>query len=257
MSIWGKIIGGAAGFAIGGPIGAIIGAVAGHHVVDKNREQQQVGYDNTTRQAAFTTAIIVLSAKMAKADGVVTRDEVDAFKTIFHIPQQDMAAVGKIFDEAKLSAEGYEPYAEQIGQMFRHEPQVLEELIGALFHIAKADGVVHANEMQFMHRVALLFGFSDRDFERLKAIYLGGGAGAGGGRATGPSSGPDPYEIIGVDPKASDDEVKNAYRKLVRENHPDALMAKGMPEEFIEVANEKLAAINDAYDRIKKTRGLT
>lgn len=254
MSIWGKIIGGAAGFAIGGPIGAIIGAVAGHHVVDKNRTQQ-IGYDNATRQAAFTTAIIVLSAKMAKADGVVTRAEVDAFKTIFHIPPQDMDAVGKIFDEAKQSAEGYEPYADQIGQMFRHEPQVLEELIGALFHIAKADGVVHPNEMQFVHRVALLFGFSDRDFERLKAIYLGGGS--GGGAAGGPSSGPDPYEIIGVDPKASDDEVKNAYRKLVRENHPDALMAKGMPEEFIEVANEKLAAINDAYDRIKKQRGLT
>lgn len=252
MSIWGKIIGGAAGFAIGGPIGAILGAVAGHHVVDKNRTQQ-VGYDNATRQAAFTTAIIVLSAKMAKADGVVTRDEVDAFKTIFHIPPQDMGAVGRIFDEAKLSSEGYEPYADQIGQMFRHEPQVLEELIGALFHIAKADGVVHPNELQFVHRVALLFGFSDRDFERLKAIYLGGG----GGGAGGPSGGPDPYEIIGVSSDASDDEVKSAYRKLARENHPDVLMAKGMPEEFIEVANEKLAAINDAYDRIKKSRGLT
>lgn len=258
MSIWGKLIGGAAGFAMGGPIGAIIGAVAGHHVVDKRASQQTERLDNATRQAAFTTAIIVLAAKMAKADGVVTRDEVNAFKTVFHIPTADMAAVGRIFDEAKQSADGYEPYAEQIGRMFRHEPQVLEELIGALFHIAKADGVVHPNEMQFVRRVSLLFGFSDHDFERLKAIYLGGGQGrTGGGAGKGAwTGGPDPYEILGVSKDASDDEVKATYRKLVRDNHPDVLMAKGMPEEFIEVANEKLAAINDAYDRIKKSRGL-
>lgn len=252
MSIWGKILGGAAGFAIGGPIGAILGAVAGHHVVDKKRAQTE-GLDNATRQAAFTTAIIVLAAKMAKSDGVVTRDEVNAFKAVFQIPPQDMAAVGRIFDQAKQTADGYEPYAEQIGEMFRFEPQVLEELIGALFHIAKADGVVHPNEVQFVRRVALLFGFSDHDFERLQAIYLGGT----GGGAKGASAGPDPYSVLDVSPDASDEEVKNVYRKLARENHPDVLMAKGMPEEFIAVANEKLAAINDAYDRIKKARGLT
>lgn len=252
MSIWGKLLGGAAGFAIGGPIGALIGAVAGHQFVDKNKNEANARIGNAERQAAFTTAVIVLAAKMAKADGVVTRDEVDAFKRVFHIPPDEAGTVGRIFDEAKKDASGYEPYAEQIGQMFRHEPQVLEELIGALFQIAKADGVIHPNELQFVRRVALLFGFSEQQFERLRMIFTGAGA---GGAAGSRGNLAEAYEIIGVDAKASDDEIKTAYRKLVRENHPDTLMAKGMPEEFIETANDKVAAINDAYDRIKRARG--
>lgn len=251
MSIWGKLLGGAAGFAIGGPIGALIGAVAGHHVIDKNKNDPQARIGNAERQAAFTTAVIILAAKMAKADGVVTRDEVDAFKRVFHVPPHEAGTVGEIFDEAKKDAEGYEPYAEQIGQMFRHEPQVLEELIGALFQIAKADGVIHPKEIQFVRRVALLFGFTEHQFERLRMIFTGAGAGGGAGSRDNLA---EAYEIIGVDAKASDEEVKAAYRKLVRENHPDTLMAKGMPEEFIETANDKVAAINDAYDRIKRTR---
>lgn len=251
MSIWGKVIGGVTGFAIGGPIGALIGAVAGHHVVDKKAGiQGQIG--NEERQVAFTTAVIVLSAKMAKADGQVTREEVDAFKQIFHIPPDEISNVGRVFDEAKESAEGFEPYAEQIASMFAGEWHVLEELIGALFHIAKADGKIHPGEINYLRRVALLFGFSERDFERLQTIYLGGWQGEGG-RA---EKADDAYEILGVERSAGDDDIKAAYRALVRENHPDTLMAKGMPEEFIELANEKLARINDAYDRIKRERGL-
>ncbi len=251
MSIWGKVIGGVTGFAIGGPIGAIIGAVAGHHVVDKNKRQPgQIGSEE--KQVAFTTAVIVLAAKMAKADGVVTRDEVEAFKQVFHIPPGEMSAVGKIFDQAKVSADGYEPYAEQIAQLFNGERAVLEELIGALFHIAKADGEIHPNEVQFLRRVALLFGLSEHDFHRLQTIHLAGWGGQGGRAA----AADDAYEILGVDKDASDDDIKQAHRSLVRENHPDTLMAKGMPQEFIDLANDKLAAINDAYDRIKKQRGL-
>jgi len=251
MSIWGKVIGGVTGFAIGGPIGAIIGAVAGHHVVDKKADPRaKIG--NAEKQVAFTTAVIVLAAKMAKADGQVTRDEVNAFKQVFQVSGHDMANVGKIFDEAKQDADGYEPYAEQIAEMFRGEWNVLEELIGALFHIAKADGVIHPNEIQYLRRVSLLFGFSERDFERLQTIYLSGWQGGGGREA----KAEDAYEILGVTKSASDDEVKSAYRKLARENHPDMLMAKGMPQEFIELANEKLAKINDAYDRIKTERGI-
>lgn len=251
MSIWGKVIGGVAGFAVGGPIGAIIGAVAGHHVVDKQRDEEHARIGNAEKQVAFTTAVIVLAAKMAKADGQVTRDEVDAFKRLFHIPPSEMAQVGAIFDEAKKDAAGYEPYAQQIADMFAGEWQVLEELIGALFHIAKADGQIHTEELRYLRRVALLFGFSEHDFERLQTIHLAGWGGEGGRK----QAADDAYEIIGVAKDATDDEIKSAYRKLVRENHPDTLMAKGMPEEFIELANEKLAAINDAYDRIKRERG--
>jgi DnaJ like chaperone protein len=250
MSIWGKVIGGVTGFAVGGPIGAIIGAVAGHHVLDKDKSVAgKIG--NEERQVAFTTAVIILSAKMAKADGHVTRDEVDAFKEVFHIPPGEAQAVGKIFDQAKASSDGFQPYAEQIGQMFRGEWNVLEELLGALFHIAKADGKIHADEIRYVRGVALLFGFSERDFERIQTIHLSGWQGQGGRAA----KADDAYEILGVEPSANDDEVKNAYRKLARENHPDVLTAKGMPQEFIDLANDKLATINDAYDRIKKTRG--
>lgn len=251
MSIWGKVIGGVTGFAVGGPLGAIIGAVAGHHVVDKKKGIGKLGHEE--KQVAFTTAVIVLSAKMAKADGVVTREEVNAFKQLFHIEPDDVATVGAIFDEAKESSEGFEPYAEQIAVMFRGDWHVLEELIGALFHIAKADGKIHPEEVQYLKRVALLFGFSDRDFDRLQTIYLGGWQGEGGRSVRAD----DAYEILGLTKNAKDAEIKKVYRDLVRDNHPDILMAKGMPQEFIELANEKLAKINDAYDRIKKERGIT
>ena len=252
MSVWGKVIGGVAGFAMGGPLGAILGAVAGH-AVDKMKEAEAAagggdavfdGFDQDARQVAFTTAVIVLSAKMAKADGRVSADEIAAFKTIFHIPPEETSHVARIWDEAKREPGGYEPYARQIAQLFRHEPAVLEEIIGALFHIAKADGVVHPAELELLTRIAMIFGFTQQGFERLKHIHLG-------------SDGEDdPYEVLGIDRSATDEEVKRTYRKLIRENHPDTLMAQGVPQEFIDLANEKMATINAAYDRIEKQRGL-
>ena len=243
MSIWGKIIGGVAGFALGGPLGALIGAVAGH-AVDKIRAELPEGDVRTTaKQMAFTVAVIALAAKMAKADGTVSRAEINAFKEVFHVPPEEVGNVARIFDAAKRDAQGFEPYARQIAEMFRHDPQVLEELLGGLFHIAKADGAVHPQELAFLRRVAQIFGFGDRVFERVRAVHVGEG------RA-------DPYEVLGIGRHASDDEVKRRYRTLVRENHPDALMAKGMPKEFVDVATQKVAAINDAYDQVEKERGL-
>ncbi|MBL6931093.1 MAG: TerB family tellurite resistance protein [Rhodospirillales bacterium] len=247
MSIWGKVIGGVAGFALGGPLGALIGAYAGHKM-DQARSGEGArvgpgGYDQQSRQVAFTMAVIVLSAKMAKADGVVSREEVSAFKQVFHIPADEMASVGKLFDEARKDASGFEPYAEQVAQMFAHEPAVLEELIGGLFHIALADGVIHPAEMDFLAKVSIIFGFSERDFDRLRASY------------DKPETS-SPYKVLGVDPDATDADVKKAYRKLLVVNHPDKLIAQGLPQEFIDLANEKMAAINAAYDTIKKQRGM-
>ena len=243
MSIWGKVIGGVAGFAIGGPLGAIMGTVAGH-AYDKMKTGDDASFGAAgTRQVAFITAVIVLSAKMAKSDGRVTRDEVDAFKELFDIPAKEMKDVGRLFDEAKKDARGFEPYAEQVALMFASQPAVMEELLGGLFHIAKADGVVHPNELNFLRKTALIFGFTEQQFERLKTIYVG-------------TEESDPYRILSLTRKASDKAVKKAYRKLIRENHPDMLIAQGMPQEFIDVANEKMSAINAAYDRIEKERGL-
>ena len=242
MSIWGKVVGGAAGFALGGPLGALLGGLAGH-AVDKMRESTASGEaDDATKNIAFTIGVIVLGAKMAKADGVVTRDEIGAFKEVFHVPPDELKNVGRVFDQARKDVRGFEPYARQLGRMFRHNPAVLEELVEGLFHIARADGKVTDDELEYLHRVVEIFGLEPARWERLRAANLTAGDG-------------DPYGVLGVRRDASDAEVKAAHRKLVLENHPDKLVAQGMPAEFVDLANEKLATINAAYDRIRKQRG--
>jgi DnaJ like chaperone protein len=258
MSIWGKIIGGTAGFALGGPLGAILGATAGH-VVDKiknNASDPRLGGSGPhyggyqsfpggqdPRQIAFATGVIILAAKMAKVDGHVSRDEIDAFKRVFSIPPGEAKNVGRIFDMAKASPDGFEPYAQQIATMFRGERALLEGILEALYQIAMADGQLHPAEQAYLKKVAHIFGFADIDFDRVHQAHTS-------------SNGPDPYQQLGLGRDASDDELKSAHRKLSRENHPDTLMAKGMPPEFIEQANEKMARINAAWDQIRKERGI-
>lgn len=245
MTIWGKLIGGVAGFALGGPLGAMLGAVFGH-ALDRAKVQHRGEFGTGSvqaRQTAFTVAVVVLSAKMAKADGRVTREEVDAFKRIFDIPESEMRDVGRLFDQARKDAQGFEPYANQIGEMFSHDPAVLESLLGGLFHIAMADDVMHPNELEFLKKVSQSFGFNPHDFERIRASHMG-------------DREADPYQILGVNRDANEKEIKSAYRKLIRENHPDTLIAQGLPQEFIDVANEKMARINGAYDQIEKERSL-
>ena len=227
MSIWGTLIGGAAGFAMGGPLGAMLGASFGRAVGNSFVGSSARAGEDSTRKISFTIGFIALAAKMAKADGHVTKDEVDAFKEVFHISPHEMKNVGRVFDMARQDTAGYEAYAQQIETMFRHSPQVLEDLLGALFHIAKADGVIHPGELEFLENVARIFGFEA-----------------------------DPYVILGVERSISDKDLKKAYYKLIKENHPDKLMANGVPQEFIEIANEKLAVINTAYDRIEAEREL-
>ena len=255
MSIWGKVVGGAAGFALGGPIGALLGGLAGHAVDrmrDSTRELEErgpeaeeagAGADDNTKRIAFTIGVIVLGAKMAKADGVVTRDEIRAFREVFHIPPEELKNVGRVFNLARKDARGFEPYAKQIGRMFRDNPAVLEELLDGLFHIARADGQVSEAELAYLEQVAVTFGLDQSAWERIRANNMG-------------MDGYDPYEVLGIEREASDDRIKSAYRKLVRENHPDRLVSQGMPQEFIDMANEKLATINAAYERIRQQRGL-
>ena len=244
MSVWGKVVGGAAGFALGGPLGALIGAVAGH-AVDKMRATPRDGDGaDATKQIAFTIGVIVLGAKMAKADGRVTPDEISAFKEVFHIPPEEMRNVGRLFDQARRDARGFEPYARQVGRMFAHNPAVLEELLDGLFHIARADGKVTQDELDYLEQVANIFGLNEGQWDRIRAANMG------------PDES-DPFEILGVSRETSDTDIKTAYRNLVRENHPDRLVAQGMPQEFVDLANEKLATINNAYDRVRELRGIS
>lgn len=252
MSIWGKILGGAAGFAVGGPLGALLGAVAGHAVdelraLDEPQGTDDQGRPDQTKTIAFTVGVIVLSAKMAKADGVVHRKEIDAFREVFSIPPEELRNVGRLFDLAKRDSAGYQPYAQQLARMFQDRRAVLEDLLGGLFHIARADGTLHAAELTYLHAVARLFGFSDTEYEQIRRIH--GGAAAG---IADPLD--DPYAVLGVPRSAGMDEIKTAYRRLVREHHPDRVMAQGLPPEFVEIAHDKMAAINAAYDRIERDR---
>jgi DnaJ like chaperone protein len=246
VSIWGKVIGGVAGFALGGPLGALVGAAFGHAVDRSQSRRRRVPgpASRQSKQTAFTIAVIVLNAKMAKADGHVTRDEVDAFKRIYDIPSDEITDVGRLWNQARTDAGGFEPYARQVGEMFAHDPAVLETLMGGLFQVALADGVLHPSEIEFVRRVAAEFGFDQNRFERIRASHAG-------------SDAKEFYEILGIKPGASETAIKSAYRKLIKEHHPDRLIAKGMPQEFIDTANQKMAAINNAYDQIEKERALS
>ena len=224
-------------------MGALLGAGVGH-AVDKGIETATGGEaDDAVRRITFTIGVIALSAKMAKADGVVTEDEVEAFKRLFRIPAQEARNVGRVYRMAQQDTAGFETYARQIARLFAENRAVLEELVDALFYIAQADGVLHPHELEYVRKVAEIFGFTDTEFEAIAARHMG-------------PAYEDPYTILGLDRKASDDEIKAAYRRLIKEHHPDRLIAQGMPEEFVQVANDRLAAINQAYDKIEAERGL-
>ena len=232
MSIWGKLGGAAAGFVVAGPIGSLAGLLAGHMLFD--REEGETG-------VAFTIAVIALGAKMAKADGVVTDDEVQAFERIFHVPENEIANVRRVFNLARQDTAGFESYAAQIARAFRGNPAMLEDILDGLFEIAKADGVLHPGEQAFLETVAEIFGFAPNEFRRIRASHFG------------PDKA-DPYAVLGCAYDASDTEVKRTYRMLVRENHPDQLIARGVPPEFVKLATDKLAAINAAYEKICEER---
>ncbi|WP_029009592.1 TerB family tellurite resistance protein [Azospirillum halopraeferens] len=241
MSIWGKILGGAAGLAIGGPLGALLGTAAGH-AVDRLRAGEAGEANDPTRSIVFTIGVVVLSAKMAKVDGMVKRVEVETFKRLFDIPADEMKNVGRVFDQARRDAAGYEVYARQIAALFEPGDPVLEELLESLLRIAEADGTVCDAEMTFLGTVAGIFGFPAPEFDRIVSEHC---------LCCGQTN-VDPYTALGVPRGADEATVRAAYHRLVREHHPDLLIAHGLPEEFIAQANERMAAINAAYDQIRK-----
>ncbi len=243
MGIWGKIVGGAAGFALGGPLGGLIGAAFGHAVDWAATGDDPGEPPDNTRKAAFTIAVIALSAKMAKADGTVTDSEVRAFREVFRVAPEELPNVTRVFNIARRDHRNFESYARQVAGMFRDRRPVLEELLECLFHIARADSIIHPEELDYLRRVARIFGFTDAEFERMRQAGLGPDAG-------------DPYHILGIDRDADDDAVKLAWRRLIRETHPDRLIGEGLPREFIDVATARMATINAAYDRICRDRGL-
>mgnify|MGYP005671488103 FL=1 len=239
MSIWGKIIGGATGFAFGGPIGALLGGVAGH-AIDKIKTKKKLPEETALKQIGFTIGVIVLSAKMAKADGKVTEDEIRAFKEKINIPDNEIKNVAKLWDQAKKTTDGFQIYARQIANLLEKNSSVLEELLKLLIIIALADGKITIPEIKYLKEVGNIFGFSEEDFERIYSSKSGVSS--------------DPYQILGVSRDASIDEIKQKWKQLAINHHPDRLISQGIPEDLIHKSTSRLKEINNAWDTIQNQR---
>jgi DnaJ like chaperone protein len=194
------------------------------------------------RTIAFTIAVIALGAKMAKADGRVTRLEVAAFREVFAIPPEDEPHAARVFNLARQDVAGFDLYASRIAAMFGDgDNQVLIDLMEGLFHIAVADGDYHRNEQAFLTEVARIFGLSERCFRSIEARYV-------------PGSDPDPYEVLQVAPDTPLTEIRAAWRRAVMESHPDRMIARGVPEEGVKLAQRRLQAVNRAWEAINGQR---
>ena len=191
----------------------------------------------------FSSALIALAAKMAKADGVATQGEFEAFRQVFAFDEAKLSRVRMLFDLAKKDTSGFETYARRIASDFAGQEALLEDVLDGLFHIAKADGAVHEGERAQLEIIAEIFGFIDQAFEAILARHVVDGA-------------CDAYRVLGVTRDMADAELKSHYRKLVSENHPDRMMSRGLPPEMIRIANDRLAAINHAWEQVRLERGL-
>lgn len=255
MSFWGKILGSMAGFAMGGPFGAMVGAAVGH-AADQGAlpgagrippNAADMVHMLGGKENLFSFAIVVLSAKLAKVDGPVKRAEIDAFRTMFRVPEESLRDVGRLFDQARETSEGWEPFAEKLGEAFADNKAMLEDVLAALVRIARADGPVTRYEGDMLRGIHARFGLDAAAWQRAKG---------GAPRGMSAQQIEDPYPVLGLTREASDEQVRAAWKQLMRENHPDSLASRGVPEEFVKRATTKVAEINAAWDRIKRERGL-
>lgn len=237
MNIWGKLGGAGIGFAVGGPIGGLIGALAGHWVLD-----QDGGLFGSDRDTVFTTGLVALSAKMAKADGVVTRDETSAFFEIVTVAEADRPRILKLFELANQTSAGFQAYARQIADLFGEERQLREDVVDGLFHIAKADGAVHEAELRYLEEVADILGFAGDDWRRIRARHV--------------RDPEDPYIVLGASRDWDDEALRRHYRKLVMDYHPDRQIALGLPPEAVSIGTARLATINAAWEEVARQRTL-
>lgn len=225
MSIWSRMADAIAALAKGEGLSAVF-------------EKLRVSPDRTV---AFAIAVIALGAKMAKADGTVTKDEVVAFREVFVIPRSEEANAARVFNLARQDVAGYDLYARLIKAMYGDDDAPLCDLLEGLFHIALADGVYHPKEDDFLHQVAVIFGLDERRFRTIRAQFVA-------------EADRDPYDVLGVEPDTATQDIRAAWRQLVRETHPDRMMARGVPEEAVKLAERRMVAINRAWEDIQGRR---
>ena len=222
MSIWSRIMEALQALAKGEALSAVF---------DRLRTPPE-------RSVAFTIAVIALGAKMAKADGLVTRNEVTAFREVFRIPPEDEAGAARVFNMARQDVAGFEDYAARIARMFGPESPVLCDLMEGLFAIAVADGEYHEAEDAFLKRVAEIFGLGEGQFRRARSRFV-------------PDARPDPFAVLGLPSDASIEQARAAWREAVRESHPDRMLARGVPEEAVKMAEKRMIDINAAWEEIQ------
>ena len=239
MAIWGSIIGGMLGFSIGGPFGMLLGSLIGGKM---SRARSSGGFRSFAQpQQIFALSLIVLSAKLSKADGQVSREELIAVKDKLKIPESELDQVGKIFNKAKEESTGYEPYAKQIAEVYRGNMNVLEEVINTLFYIAEADGQISDNELIMIEDIARIFGLNQTQINGIKESRKS-------------SDKLNPYIVLESKPDDSLEEIRKRYIKLSKEHHPDLLLSKGVPQEVIDESKAKMRAVNSAWDQIQKLK---
>ncbi|EJF89076.1 molecular chaperone DjiA [Bartonella tamiae] len=200
----------------------------------------------TRRHVAFSVSMIALSAKMAKADGMVSDAEVKAFYEIFDVPLHEAKNVERLYNLAMQDVAGFDFYAKRLYHLCQDAHccgQLLEDVLEGLFHIAKADGEIDEDELNFLHKVAEIFNFSKVRFEAILSRHTKMGA-------------KDPWRILGLSKDVSFEDARRRYRDLVREHHPDRVLARGLPKEFMAIANERLAEINQAWSIIRERYAL-
>lgn len=238
MSIWGSLIGGMIGFSLGGPFGMLLGSLIGGKI---SRAKGSFNNSFAQPQQVFALSLIVLSAKLSKADGQVSKEELIAVKDKLKIPDNELDQVGKIFNKAKEESTGYQPYAEQIAQIYKNNLNVLEEVINILFYIAEADGNISDAELNMIEDISRIFGLNQTQFNSLKESRKS-------------SDKLNPYVVLESTPEDNIADIRKKYIKLSKEHHPDLLLSKGVPEEVIDESKKKMRAINSAWDQIQKLK---
>ncbi len=239
MAIWGSLIGGMIGLSLGGPFGMLLGSLIGSKI---SRAKSRGGFGSFAQpQQIFALSLIVLSAKLSKVDGQVSKEELVAVKNKLRIPENEIDQVGKIFNKAKEESTGYEPYAQQIAQIYKGNLNVLEEVINILFYIAEADGNISQSEFKMIEKIAQIFGLNEVQFNSIIESRKS-------------SDKLNPYIVLESNPDDSIENIRKKYLKLSKEHHPDLLMSKGVPQEVIEESKAKMRAINSAWDQIQKSK---
>ncbi len=240
MSIWGSLIGGMVGLSLGGPFGMLLGSIIGGKISRARSGARNFGAFAQPQQV-FALSLIVLSAKLSKADGKVSKEELIAVRDKLKIPENEIEQVGKIFNKAKEESSGYEPYAQQIAQIYKNNLNVLEEVINILFYIAESDGSVSQSELDMIQNIAKIFGLNQSQFNSIKES-----------RKT--SDKLNPYIVLESKPEEDMQTIRKKYIKLSKEHHPDTLINKGVPKEVIEESKKKMRIINSAWNQIQKLK---